>query len=141
MQVFLPFPSPIQTAGQLDKRRLHNQINEAAQILRAIDGTGRGWQNHPATRTYKPHRRWLELYRNCLIAFQAGDIESATALSNQADAIRPSFVTDDFCLQHRRRLYTKSPELYPQFAHLGTSLENWYVVDGQMWRYIGGKRI
>lgn len=81
------------------------------------------------------------LYRDCLAAYQAGDIKAATVLSKQADAIRPSFVTDEFCRQHARRLYTKSPELYPQFAALGTSLENWYVVDGQILKYVNGKKI
>lgn len=38
MQIFLPSPSCLQTARQLDKRRLNKQIIEAAQILRAIDG-------------------------------------------------------------------------------------------------------
>lgn len=38
MQIFLPSPSCLQTARQLDKRRLNKQIIETAQILRAIDG-------------------------------------------------------------------------------------------------------
>lgn len=42
MQVFLPSPDCLQTAAQLDKRRLNKQIIEAGQILRAIDGEGRG---------------------------------------------------------------------------------------------------
>lgn len=42
MQIFLPSPSCLQTARQLDKRRLNKQIIEAAQILRAIDGESRG---------------------------------------------------------------------------------------------------
>lgn len=141
MQVFLPSPDCLQTAVQLDKRRLNKQIIEAGQILRAIDGEGRGWHNHPATRMYRMHKQWLMFYRDCLAAYQAGNIEDATVLSKQADAIRPPFVTDEFCRQHARRLYTKSPELYPQFAALGTSQGNWYVVDGKTLRYINGKII
>jgi hypothetical protein len=141
MQIFLPSPSCLQTARQLDQRRLNKQIIEAAQILRAIDGEGKGWRNHPATRMYRPHKNWLQLYRSCLMAYQQGDMEAASAISHQADAVRPPFVTDDFCRQHARRLYTKAPELYPQFSSLGTSIENWYVVDGNLLRYVNGKRI
>lgn len=141
MQIFIPSPSCLQTARQLDKRRLNKQIIEAAQILRAIDGEDRGWLNHPATRMYRPHKLWLQLYRACLMAFQSGDLEAAEAISRQADAVRPPFVTDEFCRQHARRLYTKAPELYPQFAALGTSLENWYVVGGQILKYVNGKKI
>ena len=39
MQVFLPSSDCLQTAVQLDKRRLNKQIIEAGQILRAIDRT------------------------------------------------------------------------------------------------------
>lgn len=142
MQVFLPSPDCLQTAAQLDKRRLNKQIIEAGQILRAIDGEGRGWHNHPATRMYRIHKQWLMLYRNCLAAYQARNIEAATAISKQADAIRPPFVTGEFCCQYARRLYTKAPELYPpQFAALGASLENWYVVGGQILKYVNGKKI
>lgn len=141
MQIFLPSPSCLQTARQLDQRRINKQIIEAAQILRAIDGEGKGWRNHPATRMYSPYKNWLQLYRSCLMVYQQGDLEAASAISRQADAIRPPFVTDDFCRQHARRLYTKAPELYPQFAALGTSMENWYVVEGNLLRYVNGKRI
>lgn len=75
MQIFLPSPSCMQTARQLDKRRLNKQIIEAAQILRAIDGEGKGWKNHPATQMYRPHKSWLHLYRFCLMAFKNGDIK------------------------------------------------------------------
>lgn len=69
MQIFLPSPSCLQTARQLDKRRLNKQIIEAAQIIRAIDEEGRGWHNHPATRMYRIHKQWLMLYRDCLAAY------------------------------------------------------------------------
>lgn len=141
MQIFIPSLSCLQTARQLDKRRLNNQINEAAQILRAIDGEGKGWKNHPATRMYRPHKSWLHLYRFCLMAFKNGDIKLAEVISAKADMVRPSFLTEEFCRQHARRLYTKSPDLYPQFASLGTSTENWYVIDGAIIRYVNGKKL
>jgi hypothetical protein len=41
----------------------------------------------------------------------------------------------------KRRLYTKNPEHYAQWAHLGKSEENWYFVDGVWRKYVNGKRI
>lgn len=35
----------------------------------------------------------------------------------------------------------EAPELYPQFAKYGKSEENWYFVDGQIVKYVNGKRI
>lgn len=141
MQIFLPSPSCLQTDRQLDKRRLNKQIIEAAQILRAIDGEGKGWKNHPATRKYRPHKSWLHLYRFCLMAFKNGDIKLAEVISRQADAVLPPFVTEELCRQHAKRLFTKSPDLYPQFASLGTSMGNWYVIDGAIIRYVNGKKL
>lgn len=141
MQIFLSSPSCLQTDRQLDKRRLNKQIIEAAQILRAIDGEGKGWKNHPATRKYRPHKSWLHLYRFCLMAFKNGDIKLAEVISRQADAVLPPFVTEELCRQHAKRLFTKSPDLYPQFASLGTSMENWYVIDGAIIRYVNGKKL
>ena len=140
MQIFIPSPSCLQTARQLDKRRLNKQIIEAAQILRAIDGEGKGWKNHPVTQMYRPYKQWLQLYRSCLMEFQRGNIEAADQISRQADEIRPPFVNESFCCQHARRLYTKAPELYPQFAALGISQENWYVINGAIICYVNGKR-
>ena len=53
----------------------------------------------------------------------------------------PSFITQDFCDQHKRRLYTKDPIHYAQFAEYGTSDENWYVVDGVLRKYVNSKWI
>ena len=57
------------------------------------------------------------------------------------NTITPSFITDEMVVQHRKRLYTKSPDKYPQFASYGTSEENWYYISGQIVKYINGKRI
>lgn len=53
----------------------------------------------------------------------------------------PSFLTQEFCDQHKRRLYTKAQELYPQFAKYGKSDVNYYFVDGELLKYKNGKRI
>lgn len=141
MQVFVASTSCFETASQLDRKRLNKQIIEAGQILKAIHGEGKGWHRHPATLMYAHYAAWLELYRMCLQAYFSGDMETAKECSSQADALRPPFLTDKLCAQHRRRLFTKAPDQYPQFSGYGTSLENWYVVDGKLLKYVGGKQI
>lgn len=68
-------------------------------------------------------------------------ILAADNYSKKADEYRPPFLTDDFCNQHKRRLFTKSPDKYPQFAEYGTSEENWYFFDCELLKYVNGKRI
>ena len=51
----------------------------------------------------------------------------------------PQFLTDSFTHQHRKRLYTKYPLYYNQWAELGTSDENWYYVNGEWRIYINGR--
>lgn len=69
------------------------------------------------------------------------DKEYSSWFSGYCNFITPPFLTPDFCDQHKRRLYTKAPERYPQFAEFGTSNVNWYYVDGQLKKYINGKQI
>lgn len=154
MQVFVPYAEPIKVAECLDGLRLRKQLIENKQILDAIDGVGKGWFNHPVTKMYEPYREWLYNYTNCLQEYYKAkqyygeDSESysfycrmAIHYSKEADKIRPLFLTEEFCNQHKRRLYTKNPEYYIQFAIFGKSEENWYFVDGKLVKYVNGKRI
>lgn len=141
MQVFVPFPSPIDVAKCLDERRLRKQVIECDQILAAINGKSHAWKNHPVVKMYSDYSHWLREYRECLCAYLSGDDELAWFCEEDADWHMPPFLTDDFCDQHKRRLYTKAPELYPQFAEYGTSDENWYVVNGKLLKYVNGKII
>lgn len=144
MNVFTPYQSPLECAEALwsDKKRFND----------AIDGVDKGWLNHPVCLMYKGHEDWLKYYLNCFMAYrvskkaynctdEVGFMLEAEYYSNKADHMRPTFLTTDFCNQHKRRLFCKSPEKYPQFAEYGTSEENWYVIDGQIVKYINGKRI
>ena len=137
MQVFVPYPSPIDVAKCLDPKRLRKQIIECDQIIAAITGKSQAWKNHPVVKMYKPYKSWLIRYRACLSEL---DPMWAKIWSRQADIARPPFLTDDFCDQHKRRLYTKAPELYPQFAEYGKSEENWYFVDEEIVKYVNGER-
>ena len=139
MQVFVPYPSPIEVARCLDPKRLRKQIIECNQILSAIDGKSEAWKNHPVVKMYKPYRSWLVRYKAALVL--SDSITEGPLWSKLAERVKPPFLTPDLCDQHKRRLYTKAPELYPQFAEYGTSEENWYVVDGEIVKYVNGKRI
>lgn len=126
----------------LDRRRLRKQIVECDQILEAIAGESQAWKNHPVVKMYFNNPTWLWYYRETLESYMMGLLTLAKQYSSQCDYyFRPSFLTQDLCDQHKRRLYTKSPELYPQFAELGTSEENWYFVDGRIIKYKDGKQI
>lgn len=142
MQVFAPFPEPITTALCLDQRRLHKQIIECYQILAAINGTSKAWANHPVVKMYRPYKAWLLFYYTTLICYANKSINAENILTKEEEeSIRPPFLTDEFCNQHKRRLYTKDPEHYKEFQKYGKSDENWYFVDGQIVKYVNGKKI
>lgn len=90
---------------------------------------------------YKGFKRWLCAYADCLWAYRDGLEDVAFDISYLADHNRPAFITEAFCDQHKRRLYTKAPDLYPQFASYGTSDENWYFIHGRIIKYKNGKQI
>lgn len=154
MQVFVPYSSPLRCAMVLDQRRLNKQIIECRQILKAIRGESSAWFNHPCVNMYRKHELWLVHYTRCLELYKSAqslksddfdealiDLDLARAEDRIANDDTPYFLTDAFCEQHQRRLYTKNPSHYPQFAHLGTSEENWYCLDGDLVRYLNGKRV
>jgi hypothetical protein len=141
MQVFIPYASPYECAKCLDSRRFAKQILETRQILAAIYDNTRGYANHPVTKMYIDHAKWLSLYLKTLERYRDKNFLYAKILSCKADLCRPEFITQELCDQHKRRLYTKAPAYYKSFAHLGKSLQNWYFVDGEMRKYINGKRI
>lgn len=153
MQIFVPYSEPIKVAQALwaDKKSYNKQIIECCQILNAIDGA-KAWKNHPVTKMYKTYKVWLNCYRLCLIFYRLYQKSvnendkknfyiSAGIFDSRADKVRPPFLTDEFCDQHKRRLFTKAPELYPQFEKCGKSEENWYVLEGKIVKYINGKRL
>ena len=126
MQVFV-VGSPLETAMALSRKHLRNQINEAHVILAAIHGEGKGWIHHPVVLMYSgPNSvRWLQMYADIL----EGYLDGSTGLEiadREAKAITPEFHTEKFLTQMKRRLYTKSPEHYKQWADFGESEDNYY---------------
>lgn len=82
----------------------------------------------------------------CLIYYRdfKNGIVSVTipeSFSERADVFRPSFLNDKFCDHHKRRLFTKAPNLYPQFEKYGTSEINFYFVDNKLLKYKNGKLV
>lgn len=152
MQVFI-VGSPLETAKDLDKLRLNKQIIECGQILDALNGK-KAWSKHPCVLQYKEHKQWLWLYMSVLAEYY--QINHLDWLSDEGKEIlkplmyhwnekalkkTPNFHTEEYYNQMKRRLYTKNKEHYKQWAHLGTSEENWYFVDGEWRKYINGKII
>ena len=111
----------------LDKARLRKQIIECHQILAAIHGEGKGWLHHPVVLMYsEPNSvRWLQMYADILERYLDGSTDLQMA-DREAKAITPAFHTPEFIKQMKRRLYTKNPEHYKQWAELGTSEDNYY---------------
>ena len=126
MQVFV-VGSPLETAMALDPKRIRSQIREAHIILAAIHGEGKGWFHHPVVLMYsEPNSvRWLQMYADILEGYLAGYTGLIEA-DREAREITPAFHTPTFVENMKRRLYTKNPEHYKQWADLGESNEDWY---------------
>ena len=139
MNVFI-IGTSLETAKALDKKRLNRQIQEAQVMLDAIEGK-KAWSNHPCTLQYQNHADWLYWYKECLKSFRDGDLKDAERRSIIAYSLTPSFHTEKFLNQMKRRLYTKDKLFYKQWAYLGESEDNWYFVDGIMRVYNNGKRL
>lgn len=140
MQVFI-VGSPLEMAKALDPKRLNRQIQETKVILAALNGA-KAWSNHPCVLQYKGHEKWLEHYQDCLQFYQRGYQKLAEIESHYAeDCYKPSWHCNEYFTQMKRRLYTKDPEHYKQWADLGKSDENWYFVDGVWRKYVNGKRV
>ena len=139
MQVFI-IGTPLETARALSKRHLNNQINEARIILDALNGA-KAWSNHPCVLQYRGHEAWLRAYYGCLYSYVRNEEQDAIVYSELADAIRPYWHDQRYYDNMKARLYTKNPQHYAQFAEYGTSVENWYFVDGEWRKYVNGKRV
>lgn len=138
MQVFI-VGSPLETAEALDDRRLNKQIIECEQILLALNGA-KAWSNHPCVLQYRGYEKWLRNYLRVLHNWHTGGVPHHF-YNDMANKSRPPFHTQEYFDQMKRRLYTKDPVHYEQWAHLGESEDNWYFVDGEWRIYRNGKRI
>lgn len=141
MNVFI-IGSPFETAQALDMRRLNKQIIECQQILDALEGK-KAWSNHPCTLQYRDHSEWLYAYMMCLIHCRDDTEWGREKWNEVALEYTPPFHTEEYFNQMKRRLYTKDPAHYAQWADLGTSDENWYwsPTEQKIIKYVNGKRV
>ena len=141
MQVFI-IGTPLETAMALSERHLNNQINEAGIILDALNGK-KAWSRHPAVLQYRGYEKWLRGYARVLESFVLGYTQLADFLDFKAKQDTPKWHTPEYYDQMKRRLYTKNPEHYKQWEHLGRSDCNWYwsQEENRFIKYINGKRI
>lgn len=139
MQVFI-VGSPLETAMALDGARLRKQIIEVRQILDALNGA-KAWRNHPCVLQYRGYEMWLGFYKYCLEYYANGWLRDAKIENDYAESCKPSFHTQEYYDQMKRRLFEKDEEHYKQWSHLGKSDENWYFVDGEWRKYVNGKRV
>lgn len=136
MQVFVPYSDVFRIVEEMacDKRRYNKQIVECNQIIKAIKGETEAWKNHPICWQYKHHVKWLEWYKLVFEVFR----EKGYKLSKDEKAILvlaqpklPIFLNvESYLNSHKRRLYQKSPEFYPQFEAFNNEDDksNWYFV-------------
>ena len=121
MQTFLPFPSFKESAQSLDRQRLGKQRVEVKQILRALQGLSKGWQNHPAVRMWRGYETALAAYgvEICTEWRQRGYKDSLLpeflAAINAEIKMPPWIGNESFHASHRSNLKRKNPEYYKHF--------------------------
>lgn len=131
MQVFI-IGDILETAKCLDVKRFNKQIIEVRQIIKAINGETKAWVNHPCTIQYRRCVDWLYLYLVVFKKYKEGDIKEATRFNYIAKRyVEPTWFTQDYFDNMKKRLYTKDHNHYKQFEYLGESYENWYWVDNK----------
>jgi hypothetical protein len=122
MQTFLPFPCPVASAEVLDRKRLGKQRVEAIQIARSLLGLSAGWLNHPVVKAWRGYESYLVLeylpammeewtnrgYVNakCQAHFER------LSLDVDQSRVKPPWITESFCADHRAKLIAKEPDHY-----------------------------
>lgn len=121
MQTFLPYQDFAQSAACLDRLRLGKQRVETLQILQTLNGDSHGWRNHPVVKMWNDYTEALIEY-GCAICdewLQRGYRDTCrgkiVAYSWGGEAVKPPWLTEEFCLSHRQRLLSKDPIYYSQF--------------------------
>lgn len=138
MQIFLPYIDIINVAKCLDKRRLHKQIVECKQIIKAITGESEAWKNHPIVKMYSNDLEFVKMYLGVLEEYWKNNGEvtkNLSLLNEEAKTKLPSFINNEYLATMKGRLYVKDSIHYANFAyceHFG--YQNMYFVNGE-WKY------
>lgn len=145
MTIFI-INSPYKTAKILDPKRLNKQVLECQWMIDMAEGKTKE-KNHPAYLMYKNHIEWIKLYQRCLSYYRdylkhndGDELLMSITFSNEADKIKPPFLCQELYDNFRKRLYTKNPEYYSDFAEYGKTEANYYFVDGNWLKYENGKK-
>lgn len=127
MQTFLPYPDFAKSAQVLDNRRLGKQRVECLQILKALNDSTYGWQNHPAVKMWCGYKRQLLDYglAICKEWKQRGFNDTCASkmimlvdnVEELTDLVGPTWLGDkSFHASHRSNLLRKDPQWYGQFG-------------------------
>lgn len=116
MQTFLPYPDFKKSLQALDYRRLGKQRVEAMQLIGALEGTKKGWANHPATLMWRGYLPALKLYHDEAIKeWVRRGYKNTMQLMNPKPAtvkMPPWFGDRKFHRSHQSNLVRKLPEHY-----------------------------
>ena len=123
-----------------DTHRYNKQVVEIGQIIDALNGK-KAWSRHPAVLQYRGHEEYLRCYLQCFKWYTRNNTYWVVLFSRQAQLLRPEWHCEEYYINMKRRLYTKNPEHYKQWAHLGKSNQNFYYIDGEWRIYENGKRV
>ena len=140
MTIFI-LGTPFETAQMLDPKRLNKQFLECDWIINMATGQTKP-SNHPAYLMYKDHIAWVKLYKGCLEVYReykktGSEItrEQSKMLSELSEEVKPEFLCQALYNNFKKRLYTKDPLFYKEFAEYGTTEANYYYVDNQWIKY------
>lgn len=130
VQTFLPYSNFLDSAYVLDRQRLGKQRVEAKQILLALDGTSKGWVNHPAVKMWRGYEGALAFYGAVVCAMWAerGYVDNLLPFFGERmtnDFVVPPWLGDeDFHRSHQSNLVRKDPAHYgPLFPGVPDDLE------------------
>lgn len=117
MQTFLPYPNFEQSAKVLDRQRLGKQRVEVLTLLKG------GWKNHPASKMWHGHERYLALYGMAICDewISRGYKDTCREkikfyFERQSGSPPPWLGREDFHASHRSNLLRKSPDYYGKFG-------------------------
>lgn len=133
MQIFNIDVEPIQTAYALDNKRFHRQLSEAKLIYNGILGLN-GWNNSIVAKMYQNHLKWLECYINVFENIKVKNTYKANYWNDLSKQYTPEFLSEEYILNMKRRLYTKDPIFYKDWEIYGKSNINMYYINHQ-WKY------
>lgn len=129
MQTFLPYKDFQKCAECLDYRRLGKQRVETLQILRTLNGEGKGWENHPAVLMWEDYLEALVEYGVIICqewinrGYRDSCLDKIVAQSWGDVVVMPPWLTDEFCLAHQSNLVRKNPTFYrPLFPNVPDNL-------------------